>query len=117
MKSVDPGIVNSIRDLGGNTFYEIKDGIIPNIKASIRISLINSFVTTMTTVGSIIFLVYPGKKLMTLVMFDVINSGKYNEGSVIALLIMIICLLFTLAINLLFRQSQNKLRFNDVFRN
>lgn len=117
MKSVDPGIVNSIRDLGGNTFYEIKDGIIPNIKASIRISLINSFVTTMTTVGSIIFLVYPGKKLMTLVMFDVINSGKYNEGSVIALLIMIICLLFTLAINLLYRQSQNKLRFNDVFRN
>ena len=117
MKSVDPGIVNSIRDLGGNTFYEIKDGIIPNIKASIRISLINSFVTTMTTVGSIIFLVYPGKKLMTLVMFDVINSGKYNEGSVIALLIMVICLLFTLAINLLFRQSQNKLRFNDVFRN
>ena len=117
MKSVDPGIVNSIRDLGGNTFYEIKDGIIPNIKASIRISLINSFLTTMTTVGSIIFLVYPGKKLMTLVMFDVINSGKYNEGSVIALLIMIICLLFTLAINLLFRQSQNKLRFNDVFRN
>lgn len=117
MKSVDPGIVNSIRDLGGNTFYEIKDGIIPNIKASIRISLINSFVTTMTTVGSIIFLVYPGKKLMTLVMFDVINSGKYNEGSVIALLIMIICLLFTLAINLLFRQSENKLRFNDVFRN
>lgn len=117
MKSVDPGIVNSIRDLGGNTFYEIKDGIIPNIKASIRISLINSFVTTMTTVGSIIFLVYPGKKLMTLVMFDVINSGKYNEGSVIALLIMIICLIFTLAINLLFRQSQNKLRFNDVFRN
>ena len=117
MKSVDPGIVNSIRDLGGNTFYEIKDGIIPNIKASIRISLINSFVTTMTTVGSIIFLVYPGKKLMTLVMFDVINSGKYNEGSVIALLIMIICLLFTLAINLLFRQLQNKLRFNDVFRN
>lgn len=117
MKSVDPGIVNSIRDLGGNTFYEIKDGIISNIKASIRISLINSFVTTMTTVGSIIFLVYPGKKLMTLVMFDVINSGKYNEGSVIALLIMIICLLFTLAINLLFRQSQNKLRFNDVFRN
>lgn len=117
MKSVDPGIVNSIRDLGGNTFYEIKDGIIPNVKASIRISLINSFVTTMTTVGSIIFLVYPGKKLMTLVMFDVINSGKYNEGSVIALLIMIICLLFTLAINLLFRQSQNKLRFNDVFRN
>ena len=105
MKSVDTAILNSIRDLGGSSYNEIKDGIIPNIKPSIRISLINSFTTTMTTVGSIIFLVYPGKKLLTLLMFDVINSGKYNEGSVIALLIMLICLLFSFLTSREFRQK------------
>lgn len=99
MVSIDRNIINSIRDLGANSFYEIKDGIIPNIKSSIGISLINSFTATMTTVGSIIFLVYPGKKLMTLVMFDVINSGKYDQGSVIALIIMVICLIFNLLVS------------------
>lgn len=99
MVSIDKNIINSIRDLGANSFYEIKDGIIPNIRPSIGISLINSFTATMTTVGSIIFLVYPGKKLMTLVMFDVINSGKYDQGSVIALIIMVICFIFNILIS------------------
>lgn len=117
MKSIDTDMINSLRDLGANTFYEIKDGIIPNIKPSLRISLINSFTTTMTTVGSIIFLVYPGKKLLTLVMFDVINSGRYGEGSVIALLIMVICIVFNLLINFIFGQGTLKERSTCVFGN
>ncbi|MDU2599295.1 MULTISPECIES: ABC transporter permease [Anaerococcus] len=117
MKSIDTDVINSLRDLGANTFYEIKDGIIPNIKPSLRISLINSFTTTMTTVGSIIFLVYPGKKLLTLVMFDVINSGKYGQGSVISLMIMIICIIFNILINWMFGNKIFKERSNYVLRN
>ena len=44
-------------------------------------------------IGSIIFLVYPSQKVATLVMFDVIESGKYDIGSVIAFYIIVICLL------------------------
>jgi len=117
MKSIDTDVINSLRDLGANTFYEIKDGIIPNIKPSLRISLINSFTTTMTTVGSIIFLVYPGKKLLTLVMFDVINSGKYGQGSVISLMIMIICIIFNILTNWMFGNKSFKERSNYVLRN
>lgn len=117
MKAIDSDMINSLRDLEANTFYEIKDGIIPNIRPSLRISLINSFTTTMTTVGSIIFLVYPGKKLLTLVMFDVINSGRYGEGSVIALLIMVICIVFNLLMNFIFGQRTLKRRSTYVFRN
>ena len=113
MKSIDRNILRAIRDLGATSFYEVKDGIIPLSRESMRVSLINAFTTTMTTVGSIIFLVYPSKKLMTLVMFDVINSGKYNEGSVIALYILLICLVF----NLLFQILTRRLRRKDVSRN
>ena len=60
------------------------------------VSFINGFTTTMTTIGSIIFLVYPSQKVLTLVMFDVIQSGYYEIGSVIALLIIIICLIVNL---------------------
>jgi len=52
----------------------------------------------MTTVGSIIFLVYPSQKLATLVMFDVLRSGKNRVGAMIAVLLMLI----VVGVNLLF---------------
>lgn len=107
ISEIDKNVLNSIRDLGGSSKDEIKDGVIPLSKNSIMISLINIFTATMTTVGSIIFLIYPGKKVLTLVMFDVIQSGKYNQGSVIAFYIMIICLLFNVLVRFLFNRRRN----------
>ena len=72
---------------------EFKDVVLPLTRQSLFVSFINAFTSTMTTVGAIIFLVYPGQKVLTLVMFDVINSGKYDIGSVIALIIIVICLI------------------------
>ena len=66
----------------------------------------------MTTVGSIIFIVYPGQKVLTLIMFDVINSGKYDIASVIALLIILICICFSiifLCINILIKNKSRRL--------
>lgn len=92
MEDIQTDTLQSIRDLGGNHLYELKDAVIPLSKHSLGLSFINGFTTTMTTIGSIIFLVYPRQKVLTLVMFDVIQSGNYEVGSVIALLIITICL-------------------------
>lgn len=105
MLDIDTNTLNSIRDLGGSSINEITDGVLPLSKNSIMISMINAFTTTMTTVGTIIFLVYPGKKLMTLVMFDVIQSGKYGVGSVIAFYIILICLAFNVSLRLLMSRN------------
>lgn len=93
MDSINADTLNSIRDLGGTRFDEIKDAIIPLSKDALSVSFVNAFTSTMTTIGSIIFLIYPGQKVLTLVMFDVIQSAKYNVGSVIAVFIILICLL------------------------
>lgn len=93
MEKINLDSLNSIRDLGGNRISELKDAIIPMSKDALSISFINAFTTSMTTIGSIIFLVSPGQKVLTIVMFDLIQSGNYNVGSVIAVLIIIICLI------------------------
>lgn len=59
----------------------------------------------MTTVGSIIFLVYPSQKLATLVMFDVLRSGKTRIGAVIAVLLMLIVVAVNLLFTLLLRRK------------
>ncbi|MDO4594705.1 MAG: ABC transporter permease subunit [Tissierellia bacterium] len=104
MNDIDKNVLNSIRDLGGRGIHEIKDGIVPMNLESLKISLINTFNASMTTVGSIIFLIYPQRKVLTMVMFDVINSAKYNVGSVIAFEIIILCLLFNLLVQIIFNR-------------
>lgn len=101
--------INSVKDLGGHDLFVIKDIIIPLSKSGLYISFVNGFTATMTTIGSIIFLVYPKQKLATMVMFDVIESGKYGIGSVIAFLIILICLSVNgLYYFLLSRKGKNK---------
>ena len=89
--------LKSVRDLGGGRFNEIKDVVFPMSYEGFYISFINGFTATMTTIGSIIFLIYPSQKVATIVMFDVIESGKYDIGSVIAFYIIMICLVINIS--------------------
>ncbi len=93
LTQINRDTINSVKDLGGHDCYVIKDIILPLSKSGLYISFVNGFTSTMTTIGSIIFLIYPRQKLATMIMFDVIESGKYGVGSVIAFLIILICLL------------------------
>ncbi len=98
ISQINPQVNEASKDLGAHELYFLKDTVVPMSKSAFSISFVNNFTATMTTVGSIIFLVYPGKKLATLVMFDAIQSGKYKIGSVIACMI----ILMTLTVNLVF---------------
>ncbi|RRD39596.1 iron ABC transporter permease [Leptotrichia sp. OH3620_COT-345] len=94
MGDIDKSEILSGKDLGAGEFYIFKDIILPNSVEKFIVSMMNNFNGIMTTVGTIIFLVRPNQKVLTLVMFDAINSGKYNIASVIALIIIVICFSF-----------------------
>ena len=99
MQAIDRNTLRSIQDLGGEFSDVIRDGILPLSIHGLILSFMNAFISTMTTLGSIIFLMYPRHKVLTIVMFDVIARGRYDIGSVIAFYIMIICILVYLSIN------------------
>nr|WP_242971855.1 iron ABC transporter permease [Haloimpatiens massiliensis] len=95
---IDREVEYAGKDCGASNFFILKDIIIPSLKPAFLMGFINNFTATMTTIGSIIFLIYPGQKVATVEMFDAIQSGEYGLGAVIACIIILI----TLAINLLF---------------
>lgn len=86
-------LINSVKDLGGYGLYDFKDIVLPLAKESLFLTFVNGFTSSMTTIGSIIFLVYPAQKVITLVLFDVVQSGKYGVASVLSCLIIFTCLL------------------------
>lgn len=98
LSTINPQIEDAARDAGAKNFFVLKDIIMPSLKPAFLTGFINNFTATMTTIGSIIFLIYPGQKVATLEMFDAIQSGDYGLGSVIACIIIII----TLFVNILF---------------
>lgn len=104
MSEISNDVINSVRDLGGSTLHEFCDAVFPLSLHGLGVSFINGFTSTMTTLGSIIFLIYPSQKVLTLTMFDLIQSGKYNEGAVLALLIILICLFVNLLYLLVLRK-------------
>lgn len=104
MAEINQDTLNAVVDLGGNQLSSIRDVILPLSRNALTVSFANAFTSTMTTIGSIIFLVTPSTKLLTLVLFEVVESSKYNVASVIALVIMIICV----AVNALFMGLNRK---------
>lgn len=98
LSQIDIDLENSARDLGASKFHVIKDIILPNIYEAFLVGFINNFTSTMTTIGAIIFLIYPGKEVATVTLFDAINSGEYGVASMISAVIILI----TLSINILF---------------
>lgn len=98
ISQINGEIEYAARDLGAKNIYVIRDIIFPNLKRAFALGFINNFTATMTTVGAIIFLVYPGQKVATLEMFDAIQTGNYGVGAAIATIIIVV----TLIINIIF---------------
>lgn len=87
----------SAKDLGANKFYILKDMIFPNIKSAFIVGFINNFTATMTTLGAVIFLIYPGQKVATIDLFEAINGGNYGVAGAISSIIIIITLLINIS--------------------
>lgn len=105
MTQIEKSTLNSAKDLGAHNLYILKDIVFPMSYSGLFISFTNTFISSMTTIGSIIFLVYPSKKLATLVLFDLVSSGKYKIASVLSSIIIIICLSVSLLSYRIFNRS------------
>lgn len=99
LSQINVNLEEAGRDLGAGKFHIIKDIIFPNLKNAFVVGFINNFTSSMTTIGAIIFLIHPGKKIATLALFDAINSGEYGVGSLIATIIIIITMIVNLGVS------------------
>lgn len=112
MTQIEKSTINSAKDLGAHNLYILKDIVLPLSYSGLFLSFTNAFISSMTTIGSIIFLVYPSRKLATLVLFDLVASGKYKIASVLSCIIIIICLSVSLLSYRIFDRSSKNVSTN-----
>ena len=112
MTQIEKATLNSAKDLGAHNLYILKDMVLPMSYPGLFLSFTNAFISSMTTIGSIIFLVYPSRKLATFVLFDLVSSGKYKVASVLSCVIIIVCLSVSLLSHRIFNRSSKYVSTN-----
>lgn len=98
LSQISVSMEQAARDLGAQKFHVIKDIVFPNLKNAFLVGFINNFTSAMTTVGAVIFLIHPGKKIAVFALFDAVNSGEYGLASLIAAFIIAVTLLVNLGL-------------------
>ncbi|WP_253290765.1 iron ABC transporter permease [Pseudoflavonifractor sp. MSJ-37] len=80
------------RDLGGGQMAVVRDVILPGLRPAFLSCFVYNFSSSMTTAGSIIFLIDPGRQLAVFKLFDAVYTGDYALASLIASAITVIVL-------------------------
>lgn len=99
LSQISISVEQAARDLGASKFHVIRDIVFPNLKNAFLVGFINNFTSAMTTVGAVIFLIHPGKKIAVFALFDAVNSGEYGLASLIAAFIIAVTLLVNLGLS------------------
>lgn len=98
LATISPDLENAAKDLGTPRLFILKDIMIPLLRPAFLVSFVNTFTTTMMTIGSIIFIISPSSKVATVELFGLINQGHYGEAAVMASILTFV----TVMVNLFF---------------
>ena len=83
----------SARDLGAGRLAVLRDVVFPALRPAFLSCFVYNFTSSMTTAGSIIFLIDAKRQLAVFKLFDAVYQGDYALASLIASVITVIVLL------------------------
>ena len=98
----------SARDLGAGRLAVLRDVVFPALRPAFLSCFVYNFTSSMTTAGSIIFLIDAKRQLAVFKLFDAVYQGDYALASLIASVITVIVLLVEGLAFLIARKGENR---------
>ena len=92
LEKLDEGSLHSARDLGAGRLAVLRDVVFPALRPAFLSCFVYNFTSSMTTAGSIIFLIDAKRQLAVFKLFDAVYQGDYALASLIASVITVIVL-------------------------
>lgn len=90
LQQIDPSIEEAAQDMGANSFKVFTTITLPMIKSAFLGGLIYSFIKSMTALSAVIFLISARYRLLTIVVLDQIEVGKYGTASAFSTILIVI---------------------------
>jgi len=96
LHQIDESIEESAANLGANTLQVFKDIILPLLKSAFSVTIVYTFIKSMTTVSAAIFLVSPGTNIATTSILGLSEHGYWGQAAAMATILIGITILTTL---------------------
>lgn len=90
LQQIDPSIEEAAQDLGANSFKVFTTITLPMIKSAFLGGLIYSFIKSMTALSAVIFLISARFKLLTIVVLDQVEVGRFGTASAFSTILIVI---------------------------
>ena len=108
LEKLDEGSLRSARDLGAGRLAVLRDVVFPALRPAFLSCFVYNFTSSMTTAGSIIFLIDAKRQLAVFKLFDAVYQGDYALASLIASVITVIVLLVEGLAYFIARKGENR---------
>lgn len=90
LQQIDPSIEEAAQGLGANSFKVFTTITLPMIKSAFLGGLIYSFIKSMTALSAVIFLISARFKLLTIVVLDQVEVGRFGTASAFSTILIVI---------------------------
>ncbi len=90
LQQIDPSIEEAAQDLGANSFKVFTTITLPMIKSAFLGGLIYSFIKSMTALSAVIFLISARYRLLTIVVLDQVEVGRFGTASAFSTILIVI---------------------------
>lgn len=104
MRRVNPELESAVRDMGAGSLAHFRDVALPALRPSALFAFVTAFSASMVSTGPIIFLVTPQAKVMSVDMFESINSGSFGAANAMAAAL----IMLVLSVNILAEQVKSR---------
>lgn len=90
LQQIDPSIEEAAQGLGANSFKVFTTITLPMIKSAFLGGLIYSFIKSMTGLSAVVFLISARFRLLTIVVLDQVEVGKFGTASAFSTILILI---------------------------
>lgn len=90
LQQIDPSIEEAAQGLGADSFKVFTTITLPMIKPAFLGGLIYSFIKSMTGLSAVIFLISARFRLLTIVVLDQVEVGRFDTASVFSTILIVI---------------------------
>ena len=92
LDQIDPSFEEAARDLGAGSIRTFMTVGVPLLLPPLMAGFVYTFMTTMVTISSVIFLVSPGTQLAAVYIFSLANTGRLGPASAMSVLLIALVL-------------------------
>lgn len=90
LQQIDPSIEEAAQNLGASSFKVFTTITLPMIKSAFLGGLIYSFIKSMTALSAVIFLISARFRLLTIVVLDQVEVGRFGTASAFSTILIVI---------------------------